>query len=275
MSKRTLSLGLFSLFALSLQLFATTLLYKNFDDLIKESDGIVSARVAGIQSMQSPREIYTFVTLDQIDVIAGNYSEPTLSLRFFGGQVGNQIEGVEGGPEFEVNQRVLLFIRGNGRSLIPLVGWTQGLFRIVQDTSTGQDVVQDYEGNAVVGIRAGRIIKDQSIEPEAHIVSRQSGLGIATSNDFADPSAHGSVAGPSSRIPPPAMTSQAFRDAVTSAASQASHLGQLHSVALGDFSVPNNSPHSGVAAPPAGSENPAAPPVLPKKRTMRNTVKQG
>jgi hypothetical protein len=114
---------------------ATTLLYKNLDDLSAEAENIVVGTVAKTESTYgTDKSIYTFVTITDMESIKGQTKESELVLRFKGGQVGEEIHEIVGSPHFETNEQVVLFVRGNGRNLVPLVGWTQGAFRVVANS---------------------------------------------------------------------------------------------------------------------------------------------
>jgi hypothetical protein len=123
-----------------------------------------SGRVSSVESKYDKnKEIYTFVTFDRLDVLAGSYAAPKLTLRFRGGQVDNDVLHVVGSPKFAVDQNVVVFVHGNGRYMVPVVGWTQGVFRIVKDAATGQRVVHDNEGNRVSGVQGSHLIKEEAI----------------------------------------------------------------------------------------------------------------
>src|SRR5262245_3812553 len=151
--------------------YATTVLYKSFDNLVQEAEGIVIGTVRSIESHYGPdQDIYTFVTLDQLEVLNGAYDQQTLTIRLKGGQVNNEILHIDGSPEFTQHERVVVFLQGNGRDIVPLVGWSQGLFRMNFDASTGQNMVYDHDGNRVLDIKKGEIVKDRTYPSEAHIV---------------------------------------------------------------------------------------------------------
>lgn len=153
------------------QVNATVLPYKNLNDLVEESDGIIVGTVRNVESHLDPsKDIYTFVKLDQLEVLHGNYHQRTLTLRLMGGQVQNDILHVEGSPEFSQNDRVILFVRNNGSEIVPLVGWTQGVLRIVRDPATGREVINDHDGNRVVGVRDGHIEKHVTHQSDARII---------------------------------------------------------------------------------------------------------
>lgn len=160
---------------------ATTLLYKNLDDLSAEAEQIVVGTVAKTESTYgTDKSIYTFVTITDMDNIKGQSKESELVLRFKGGQVGEDIHEIVGGPYFKTNEKVVLFVRGNGRSLVPLVGWTQGVFRVVAD-QTGGSIVTDHDGNALLGASGKDLVKEHRFESETHILGQ--GLEIRESDE--------------------------------------------------------------------------------------------
>ena len=135
----------------ALQVYATVLPYYDLHQLIAEADGIVMGTVRSIESAYDPhREIYTFVTLDQLNVIHGGYDQAALVLRLKGGEVDNDVLEVDGSPHFALNEQVILFLQGNGSMIVPLVGWTQGVFRVIEDVVTGRQVVSDQDRKSVV-----------------------------------------------------------------------------------------------------------------------------
>jgi hypothetical protein len=146
---------------------ATTLLKKNLDDLIRESDAIVVGTVTAVQAERAASgDLHSFVTLTDLQVIHGEYYEAGLTLRLEGGRVGQDVRVIIGSPRFQANERVLLFIHGNGQYFVPLVGWTQGVFRLTLDAGTGKDRVFDHDRNPVLAIRGSEVVK-RRIHPAA------------------------------------------------------------------------------------------------------------
>ncbi len=152
------TMGAALLAALSSPGQATVLPYKNLQALVDESDGIVVATVRAVQAAATaPHDVDTFVTLDRIELLSGRLDAPTLTLKLRGGLVDGRGLHVDGVPSLKPDERVLLFVQGNGRDLVPLVGWSQGLFRLVTDPRSGQSYVQDADGNEVVGLADGQV----------------------------------------------------------------------------------------------------------------------
>lgn len=172
---RRFFISLALMFALQVQ--ATTLLYKSFDDLVKEADGIVIGTVTNIEAYRDGQgEIYTYVTLGDLEMLYGRYDRKQLTLRLKGGQVGDEILQVVGSPTFQQNERLILFVQGNGSQIVPLVGWGQGLFRAQVDSASGQEVISDSDGNRVFSVQSGHVVKEQRFASQAEIVGSHSPL---------------------------------------------------------------------------------------------------
>lgn len=148
---------------------ATTLPYKGLDKLVAEADGIVLGTVRQVQSMQDERQdIETFVTIDNLKMLGGRHAAPTLTLRLRGGLVGHERLHIDAAPQFRQGERVLMFVQGNGRDLVPLVGWKQGLFRLVSDRNGGT-VVADAAGRPVVAIEGDRVLTGEPASADMHL----------------------------------------------------------------------------------------------------------
>jgi hypothetical protein len=150
---------------------ATTLPYKGLDKLVAEADGIVLATVRQVQSVQdADKDISTFVTFDHVKMLGGRHAASTLVLQLRGGHVGNESLRVDGAPQFKADERVLMFVQGNGRDLVPLVGWNQGLFRLVNDRE-GALRVADAAGRPVIGLEGERVLTADAAEADVHLES--------------------------------------------------------------------------------------------------------
>ncbi len=74
----------------------------------------------------------------------------------------------------------MLFVRGNGQNLIPLVGWTQGVFRVVADQAGG-NIVTDNDGNFLLEASGKNLVKEHRFESETHVLGQ--GLEIHESDE--------------------------------------------------------------------------------------------
>ncbi len=145
-------LAVLSLLALIPAARATTVIAPDFDSMVGSSDYIVRATVMSVTSawrdnpdQPGRRYIGTLVTLDVKEVIKGTPPSP-LILDLVGGRVGDQELTIEGAPKFTAGQESILFIKGNGRQIIPLVGMSHGIYPVRRDKRTGQDQVMRSNG---------------------------------------------------------------------------------------------------------------------------------
>jgi hypothetical protein len=85
-----------------------------------------------------------------------------------GGDAGNRKTLVVAGvPRFQTGEKVAVFVRGNGRSICPLVGWEQGALRIVRDPRTGQETLRTSDGRKIRQIEKGEFVTDSADHNEA------------------------------------------------------------------------------------------------------------
>ena len=140
---------------------ATSVVALKLDEIARHADGAVGGTVRNTVARKAPDgSIYTFVTLEELDVVLGRYAERTLTIRLKGGTVGDETLLIEGAPRFREGERVVVFLAGNGQAMMPIVGWEQGLFRVVRDPWSGREVVSDAVGNRIFGIRNGQVLKE-------------------------------------------------------------------------------------------------------------------
>lgn len=120
---------------------ATTVIPPDFNQLVNESDYIIRAVVKSVTSEYrtntSGRKIFTKVALDVQEVIAGTPPSEVV-LEILGGKVGDEQMVLEGAPRFKVGDEDILFVRGNGNTIVPLVAMMHGRYPIMRDTATGR-----------------------------------------------------------------------------------------------------------------------------------------
>jgi hypothetical protein len=75
--------------------------------------------------------------------------QATVELRFGGGELEGLREAVAGVPQFTVGDRRVIFAHA-GHYVSPLVGFSQGQFRVVD--GAGGPVVLDADGSGVTGV---------------------------------------------------------------------------------------------------------------------------
>lgn len=128
---------------------------------------------------------FTYVTFEVRNTFKGiARGGKTMTLRIGGGQSSTDVYEVSAAPAFEVGGKHLLFVEGNDRLIVPLVGWFQGKLDVLKDPVSGQQILVDHTGSAVDGItsrgwqRNGmKLNKDGSLkQPEgigAKVLSQQ------------------------------------------------------------------------------------------------------
>ncbi|MBI5366326.1 MAG: hypothetical protein HZA54_04760 [Planctomycetes bacterium] len=107
-------------------------------DQARRSDLIFAGEVTQIAyaraqaAGEEPGDMHTFVTFRIERLFKGSTAGSTITLRFFGGI------GADGlllrsshSTLFDVGERSVLFVIGNGKANCPLVGWRGGRFRLV------------------------------------------------------------------------------------------------------------------------------------------------
>lgn len=161
---------------------ATTLLYKNLDDLVSEADAVVAGTVQKTATHRGPENSpYTFVKLTKVEVLHGEYNRGDLTLRLKGGVIDGEGLEIHGSPSFSPSDRVIVFLRNNGRDMVPIVGWSQGVFRVSYDSDVREDIVTDHEGNRVFGVQDSDLVKEHRRPEETNIVD---GAGSSTGPSF-------------------------------------------------------------------------------------------
>ena len=131
---------------------ATTIIAPDFDQLVNTADYVVRATVKSVKSEwranpDNPQKPYiaTLVELEVHEVISGNPPSP-LVLDLVGGRIGDKELMVDGAPRFETGQESILFVQGNGRQIVPLVGMRHGHYPVRRDKLTGDAQVMRSGG---------------------------------------------------------------------------------------------------------------------------------
>jgi hypothetical protein len=111
------------------------------EELVKRAElilqGVVARvdyRMSTVRTSADARWPHTFVTFQVERILKGRHTglSNLFTLRLTGGAnaTAGRFMRLEGCPDFDVNERVVLFVRRNERALCPIAGWGQGRFRI-------------------------------------------------------------------------------------------------------------------------------------------------
>jgi hypothetical protein len=264
---------------------ATTLQYEDLDSLSAHADGVIVGTVANIESMYGPdKNIYTVVTLKEVDPLKGDTAGSSLELRFLGGTVEHDVLEVEGAPHFAQNERLILFVRGNGREMVPLVGWNQGVFRVGKDPKNGREIVFDHEGNRVLGVSGKTVIREQRIRPEARIVGDgRDDVKSPAAEAAAGRADHGSTAISRNQAPPAASESfdlPQFVEIVkqriaTAALDSSTPARRLENAGKFETLNPNDEQPEGASEEPAVDSQPQGSDPVPPRRILPTPLPSG
>jgi len=136
---------------------ATSVVPPEFDELVNQADYIVQAIVVSVTPDARPRasgtaSIHSLVNLQVERTIAGKPPSP-LVLDILGGTVGDRELRVTGAPRYEVGERAVFFVQGNGRQIHPLVRMMHGLYPLDKDGSTGRTYVARADHSPLNDVR--------------------------------------------------------------------------------------------------------------------------
>lgn len=165
MNRRTLGLlgALVCLLALlpTAPAHGTTVLHVDLAQLVDQADGIFTGTAVYSEVAVSGDGLmpFTFVTFQVDSALKGSFPGREVTLRFEGGETDQKIVVVQGMPHFEVGERYLVFVSGNGVYGCPIFGWTQGQFRFAREALSGSPMLVDWRGAPVLGIDHGRFRK--------------------------------------------------------------------------------------------------------------------
>jgi len=137
------------LFLTSSLVSATTIQKLTFEQLSSGAELIFEGQVLASQTSwnNSKTEIATEITFEVIEVLSGDFEAGQLILRFLGGTVDGHTMRVQATRYPEVGEQGVYFVESINRKMVnPLLGWTQGHFKIKDG------VVATVNDNVIVGI---------------------------------------------------------------------------------------------------------------------------
>jgi hypothetical protein len=121
------------LLALAATARATVIVPVDLGELSHDAIAIVRGRVARIdtQFTEDRGTIETLVTLEAESYLKGALGQ-TVRFKVPGGELGRFRSIVVGAPEFVVDQHVVVFLGARGPSVPYIVGFNQGVYRVVR-----------------------------------------------------------------------------------------------------------------------------------------------
>jgi hypothetical protein len=112
---------------------ATTTVPADLGELSRDAVAIARGRVADVRSQwtEDRGTVETIVTLEVEDYLKGSLGS-MVRFRVPGGELGRYRTIVVGAPDFAVDQRVVVFLGAHGPAVPHIVGFNQGVFRVVR-----------------------------------------------------------------------------------------------------------------------------------------------
>lgn len=160
---------LLSMFLLSTDGYATTLLEMDIDSVVAQAELVFVGTVVDSESIREINGQYrTHVTFRVQEVLKGDHPEQTLELRFLGGSVNGRGTVVSDLRRPEIGESGIYFVESVSENLInPLLGWSQGHF-LIHD---------DEQGNSRVTTNRREPVRDiRSISDIPELIRRPPGL---------------------------------------------------------------------------------------------------
>jgi hypothetical protein len=159
---------------------ATTVIQPTFGEMVASADYIVRVEVTSVTSAWRPnpskpgeRYIGSKIALTVREIIKGAPPQP-LVLDVVGGRVGDDELVVDGAPRFAAGDECILFVRGNGQTLFPVIGLMHGYFPIYRDAITKRASVLRFNGQPLrsaqelePGARRAGSAQTPALTPEA------------------------------------------------------------------------------------------------------------
>lgn len=120
---------------------ATILAPIDFNELAVTAETVVYARVLAVTPVLTDQHrVESVVTAEAIGYIKGGLGR-TVTFRIPGGQIGAFRSVMVGAPTFAEGDEVVLFLGSRGPALPYLVGFSQGVYRVVADARTAVRMV--------------------------------------------------------------------------------------------------------------------------------------
>lgn len=160
MRSRSMSAILPALAALAtLPSWATTLQKLTLNDLITQSTAIVRVKVTSGSASLRGRDIYTTYQLQVLETLKG---AAQTSVAVPGGVSGGLRQMVAGAPTLTAGGQYVIFLWTNRSGLTQVIGLSQGLFSVMQDSAGNQVLVRPAATGQMVD-KSGNLITDQAV----------------------------------------------------------------------------------------------------------------
>lgn len=130
--------------------WATTLQVLTTDQMIQQSTAIVHVKVSGSSAMLRGRNIYTVYALNVIETLKSGPNGALNSVAVPGGTLNGIRQMVAGAPALITGQEYVIFLWTSPSGLTQIIGLSQGLFGVTQDSSGNTVLVRPAASGLVV-----------------------------------------------------------------------------------------------------------------------------
>jgi hypothetical protein len=139
---------------------ATSVRQLSLEELLEGAELVFEGRVVDIvtHSLEAGSKgeggrVYTTVTFEILDLVKGEYAQPTLTLSFLGGSADSRSLVVEEMRLPAAGERGIYFVESLVRRQVhPLYGWSQGHFLVVSDPDLGERVMT-ADSQSITGVQ--------------------------------------------------------------------------------------------------------------------------
>ncbi len=125
----------------------------DIDHMLDSSELVFEGKVISSEAKWdiNKTRIYTYVTFSVQEIIKGNHSQTSLTLKFSGGTVDGMTLEIASLVYPKLNEEGIYFIESVDGGLVnPIMGWSQGHF-IVEKNLHGKSIVKTLGNRSVVG----------------------------------------------------------------------------------------------------------------------------
>jgi hypothetical protein len=144
----------------------TTLQQLSTDELISQATAIVRVKVAASSSARRGRDIYTYYQFQVLETLKSSGTAQAApgphEVAVPGGVADGLREMVPGAPNLTTGQEYVIFLWTSRSGLTQVIGLSQGLFTVMQDTS-GNPVLVRPAAPGLMLDRAGNVVNDAGV----------------------------------------------------------------------------------------------------------------
>lgn len=164
MRRALLALLILVLPLLLVQAQAATFAEKNLTQLVNEAEQIFVGTVRSLQSRRLPTgAIVTDIRFSNLQLVKGANAGADLVLLVLGGEVDGVRLEIPGLPQFRRDTRYLVFAKGNGKDMFPVVGGPAGMFHIAPSPAGGSPIALSSSGTPLGRDIAAEVFDSASV----------------------------------------------------------------------------------------------------------------